>query len=114
MNSIKSISFMDKVNSNIFLSILSRRSSSPCIKNCVITPFEGVLHSNGRTNARTSARRLRHLMSKEDGRSNEECSISSLLSFCKAHLVYSTPSFMIRRNVFVWLCAMSNTSLGAL
>ena len=48
-----------RVNSMTFLLISSGKSFLPYINGCVKTSFEGFLSPNGRTNARTPARRFR-------------------------------------------------------
>ena len=69
-----------RVNSRIFLLTSSGKSLLPYINSCVETLFEGLVSPNGRTDARTPARRSRRLVSK-DGQSNKNCSISSIPSF---------------------------------
>ena len=69
-----------RVNSRIFLLISSGKSLLPYINSYVKTSFEGLLSPNGRTNARTPARRSRRWVSK-DGQSNKKCSVSSIPSF---------------------------------
>ena len=69
-----------RVNSRIFLLTSSGKSLLPYINSCVETLLEGLVSPNGRTDARTPARRSRRLVSK-DGQSNKNCSISSIPSF---------------------------------
>ena len=59
-----------RVNSRIFLLISSGKSLLPYINSCVKTSFEGLVSPNGRTNARTPAKRSRRWVSK-DGQSNK-------------------------------------------
>ena len=83
--------------------ISSGKSLLPYINSCVNTSFEGLVSPNGRTNARTPARRSRRWVSK-DGQSNKKCFYNGLNNPIVSSVIFSPVSATLLKILAISWC----------